>query len=299
MRSSLAILLLLVLPLARVSSAPLVEASVVIFPDGWAEVSLFISGIETAGCELKIQGEPHNLIVSGRGLVLNYTLRGSSLHIDTLGLGEVEVNYQTPSLTSKRGIIWNASLSLPSQVTHVLLPSDATVIGISTIPEEIGSEGDWIRLTFQTGSLWLSYKFESVVLKPKPTQPTSTSGGGVSATTETGGSELNRSSEPNRGVEARGPEGLPYLAYLIPVLLVALALLVRRASLKGEARGDEVEGSIIRELRARGGEATQAELTKALNLPRATVWRRLRKLEREGIVTLERKGNVTTVKLRR
>ncbi len=305
MRSSLVLLLLLMVPLAGLSSAPTIEASVVIFPDGWAEVSLLVSGIGTERYELKIQGEPHNLVVSSGGLLLNYTLRGNSLYIDTLGLEEVEVNYQTPSLTSKRGIIWNASLSLPSQLTHVLIPSDATIIGMSAIPEEIGSEGDWIRLTFQTGSLWISYKFESIVLQPKPVQTTVPRTERESATVpgterESGApaEETTRvSSTSNESAESQGK--LPYL-YAIPLLiLLPLLLLLSRRGSKEVVRGDEIEGSIIRELRARGGEMTQAELTKALNLPRATVWRRLRRLEREGIIELERRGNVTLVRLRR
>ncbi|MEM0017675.1 MAG: winged helix-turn-helix transcriptional regulator [Candidatus Korarchaeum sp.] len=295
MRSSLALLLLLILPLAGVSSTPITEAFVVIFPDGWAEVTLLVSGIETARYELKLQGEPHNLIVSSNGLLLNHTLRGSSLYVDTLGLAEVEVNYQTPSLTSKRGIIWNASISLPSQVTHVLVPSDATIIGISTVPEEIGSEGDWIKLKFQTGSLWISYKFETSVLQPRPTL-TSTSEVSASST------ELGEMRSLNQSATTQeSPVNTQYIIYLIPIILMipALLLLSRRASPKSFPKGDQIEESILRELRERGGEITQADLTKALNLPRATVWRRLRRLEREGLVSLERRGNVTVVRLRR
>ncbi|MCS7102958.1 MAG: winged helix-turn-helix transcriptional regulator [Candidatus Korarchaeum sp.] len=301
MRLLLALLMLLTVPLVEVSSAPLVEASVVIFPDGWAEVSLLVSGIETTRYELRIQGEPYNLIVSSNGLLLNYTMKGSSLYIDTLSLGEVEVNYQTPSLTSKHGIIWNASLSLPSQSTHVLIPSDATIIGISTIPEEIRSEGDWMRLKFQTGNLWLSYKFESVVLQPRPTPATSTRE--VSEETNSTPTERGEAKDSgNQSVKAQeSSESTPFLTYLIPIIFIAPALLLlsRKVSSKGVVRDDDVEGSIIKELRARGGEVTQAELTKALNLPRATVWRKLRKLESEGIIALERRGNATLVRLRR
>ncbi|MEM2542807.1 MAG: dTDP-4-dehydrorhamnose 3,5-epimerase [Candidatus Korarchaeum sp.] len=195
----------------------------------------------------------------------------------------------------ERGIIWNASISLPSQVTHVLVPSDATIIGISTVPEEIGSEGDWIKLKFQTGSLWISYKFETSVLQPRPTL-TSTSEVSASST------ELGEMRSLNQSATTQeSPVNTQYIIYLIPIILMipALLLLSRRASPKSFPKGDQIEESILRELRERGGEITQADLTKALNLPRATVWRRLRRLEREGLVSLERRGNVTVVRLRR
>lgn len=302
MRPHLLLLLLLAIQLMRVSSAPAVEASVVLLPDGWAEVSLSISGIETPSYEVRIQGRPYDLIVSSNGILLNYTISGSSLRIETLGLSDVEVNYWTPSLTSKQGIIWNASLSLPSQVTHVLIPSDATVVGISAIPEEIGSEGDWIRFTFNTGSLWVSYKFESIV-QPKrvtrATQPETSIPKGVS---ESEPKETSEGREAGQEISESSPQapGASYLIYLIPLLLIApVVLLARRAGQREVARVDEIEESIIRELRARGGEMTQADLTRALNLPRATVWRRLRRLEREGVISLERRGNSTLVRLRR
>lgn len=298
---TLILLLIIALSLLKVNSAPVTQASVVIFPDGWAEVTLTISGIESEKYEVRIQGAPYDLMVSSNGLLLNYTLRKDSLLIDTLGLGECEVNYQTPSLTSKQGIVWNASISLPSQLTVLLLPPGSTIIGMSKVPEEIGFEGDWLKLTFQTGSLWISYKFETKVLTQRKL---TTSNASKPMTQSNPKEEINANltkafedTETQRISYGDLASYVPYLLVLIPMILASvLALKLRKRD--SAQTGDEIEKLIIDELRARGGKATQAELTKALGLPRATVWRRLRKLEKEGVLVLERRGNVTTVRLK-
>jgi len=319
MRKVAIALVLILLPSLMSSSAPVIEATLIVFPDGWADVTLSVSSASSRYYDLKIGGDPQNLIVTSSGLILNYSLTGNLLRVDTLGLPQFEVNYQTQSLTSKIGVIWNLTLSLPSSSTKVYLPADATIVGISSLPDEISFEGDWIKLSFGTGTLWISYKLEKVSIPQRTvtgsevsTTTSVESRGNGSSSDETMTIEMNANEStsiksPENTTSFRGPEAYaPSDGYitlaLIPLILVIVsvsALLLIKNRTKGSVKYGEIEELIIRELRARGGEMTQSDLTKALGLPRATVWRRIRRMEREGILTLERRGNTTVVKLRR
>jgi uncharacterized membrane protein len=309
MRKVAVTLAFILLPSLMLSSAPVIEAALIVFPDGWVDVTLSVSGVSSRYYDLKIVGDPQNLIVTSSGLILNYSRSGSIIRVDTLGLPQFEVNYQTQSLTSKIGIIWNLTLSLPSSSTKVYLPADATIVGISSLPDEISSEGEWIKLSFGTGTLWVSYKLEKISTPLTVTRSqvrtevrTATSvteskgneSSGIEVSTESTISEIKTS------VPSKSSENSPfwYIYILVPVIVGVSALPLIRSRAKKVEYG-EIEELIIRELRARGGEMTQSDLTKALGLPRATVWRRLRKMEMEGILTLERRGNVTVVRLRR
>jgi uncharacterized membrane protein len=309
MRKIAVALAFILLPSLMLSSAPVIEAALIVFPDGWVDVTLSVSGVSSRYYDLRIVGDPQNLIVTSSGLILNYSRSGSIIRVDTLGLPQFEVNYQTQSLTSKIGIIWNLTLSLPSSSTKVYLPADATIVGISSLPDEISSEGEWIKLSFGTGTLWVSYKLEkistplTVTRSQARTEVRTATSVTESKGNESSGIEVSTEStisESKTSVPSKSSENAPfwYIYILVPIIVGVSALLLIRSRAKKVEYG-EIEELIIRELRARGGEMTQSDLIKALGLPRATVWRRIRKMEMEGILTLERRGNITVVRLRR
>jgi uncharacterized membrane protein len=53
---------------------------------------------------------------------------------------------------------------------------------------------------------------------------------------------------------------------------------------------DDVDRSIIRELKVRGGSALQSELQDSINVPKTTLWRHVKRLERLGVVRVEKVG---------
>ena len=309
MRKVAIALAFVLLPSLAFSSAPVTEATLIVFPDGWVDVTLSVSGVSSRYYDLRIVGDPQNLIVTSSGLILNYSRSGSIIRVDTLELPQFEVNYQTQSLTSKIGVIWNLTLSLPSSSAKVYLPADATIVGISSLPDEISSEGEWIKLSFGTGTLWISYKLEKISTPLTVTRSQArTEVRTATSVTESKGNESSRvkastesmTSESKTSVPSKSSENAPfwYIYILVPIIVGVSALLLIRSRARKVEYG-EIEELIMRELRARGGEMTQSDLTKALGLPRATVWRRIRKMEMEGILTLERRGNITVVRLRR
>lgn len=98
------------------------------------------------------------------------------------------------------------------------------------------------------------------------------------------------------------PPSLMYaLAIVIVLAGVAGGLLTRRRSIAGaEALHlSAVDNAILEALRKHGGEALQSVLQKELGIPRTTLWRHIRKLERLGYVAVERVDGVNKVRLLR
>jgi len=80
------------------------------------------------------------------------------------------------------------------------------------------------------------------------------------------------------------------------VLAVALLLHLRSRKLPPEEL-DDIDRAIIKALEKRGGSAMQSELQKELAIPKTTLWRHVRRLERAGILRVEKVGQQNRVVL--
>jgi len=85
-------------------------------------------------------------------------------------------------------------------------------------------------------------------------------------------------------------------AALAIVLVVALLLHSRSRKLSSEEL-DDIDRAIIKALERRGGSAMQSELQKELAIPKTTLWRHVRRLERAGILRVEKVGQQNRVVL--
>ncbi len=264
------------------SENPQLSVRVRLFPDGWADVELSVNLTEgEAFTVLPLMGDPEALLaVDEDRAPLNYSLEGGSVLIATLGSRRVTVFYQTPSLTAKSGGIWNVTVS-PNVTSWIAitLPNGSTVVGLSDVPERVQSEGERITLAFISDSVWVSYVI------PPPVGP-------------------GRGSARSGPGETEGPTrwaswGLP-AAVLAAGVGAAIALLIRsprRPAPSGEL--DSTDAAILEALARMGGEAYQADLIRSLRLPRSTVWRRIRRLAKEGYVELREGERGKVVRLRR
>ncbi len=301
----LLLLLVLVLVSAEAQASGSATAEVVLFPDGWVDVTITVELNETSsGLVIRMDGEPHNLmVVNGDGIPLNYSLDGPFLIVETLGSREIMIFYQTPSLTSKSGVMWNLSLDLDVDRLVVVVPSQLVIVGLSKLPDEISQSKKGLRILFSGGTASISYK----VAHGPVNQPIM--GGSVN----TGGAavETSRYTSLRGSSEAASSAGNPQREYqidrsLLPLIIAAVALasavsvviLRSRGKLTGDLKEGSLEYEILRELERRGGVAKQADLIRAVQAPRTTVWRKIRRLEEKGFVEVRREGEATIVMLR-
>jgi uncharacterized membrane protein len=98
------------------------------------------------------------------------------------------------------------------------------------------------------------------------------------------------------------------LSSFLPYVIVALVVIVAGALAYKVARRkrgspplaeylDEVDKEILERIKEHGGEVVQSVLYRELQIPKATLWRHVRRLERLGYVAVERMGRDNKVRL--
>ncbi len=301
------------------------SASLIVFPDGWVDVTVSVVVNDSSPLVFRLDGEPHYLLVEGDGLLLNYTSDGRVVRVDPMGSSVVNISYQTPSLTSKVGAVWNLTVNLRVDVVRVYLPKSSRIMGMSSIPQGIELRGEWMELTFDGGEIWIAYRLDRIPAEgtervspssephlsagsaqpsppPQTTIPSETRGG----ITGEGGVSGGTTSSPTNSSGGPSRKGSPTTLYLmLGALAASLAALgvVKLSSRRRKDRegwGEEADGleeRIISLLRERDGREYQSTIIREIGEPRATVWRKLRRMEREGKIRLRKEGRLTLVEL--
>ncbi len=108
--------------------------------------------------EVELPGFPYEslLVVDQDGLPLDASVTDEGALVDTLGSTGIVVTYLTSSLTSKTGAIW--TLNVTSTITiSVTLPQGSTIINLSEVPVEIGTNEDRPYVRMLPGDISVSY----------------------------------------------------------------------------------------------------------------------------------------------
>ena len=226
------------------------------------------------------------IVTSGDGLILDYNFTQNGLEVDTLGLTDIKISYFTQDLTNKTGRLWTFTIDAPVNIT-VKLPRELTVVGLNKVPLSISSEGGTLTILFEGGLLTLNY-----IVTPTKLTPTQISEVGLG--------------------------WLGYAALVAGVVFVggvvtwfslkrrpAAKLYVKEKRVidvekilasKPDLRADDKE--VLRFLAEAGGEAFEAELRSHFNLPKTSMWRMVRRLQREGLVGVKKVGGQNLVYIR-
>jgi uncharacterized membrane protein len=96
------------------------------------------------------------IITNGQDILLDYAVIDGAATIDTLGAEEVNILYTALDLVDKEGAIWTLNIETPL-IFSVRFPHEATIIGMSSIPNSITSIDDQYILTLNSGQQSVSY----------------------------------------------------------------------------------------------------------------------------------------------
>ncbi len=238
------------------------SAIIEVYPDGWCVVSIR-APVEDPIVEIPLLGQPTLLsVVDEEGLPLNYTLDGDRIVVDAEVADEINVTYETQSLTYKRGLVWSLNVSTTSySLVSVRLMGDPDVVGLSKTPISIREGPSYLELTIEP-PFTLDYVYTS--------PPGMDRGGG-------GGNSV-----------------LYYLLALLPALAMALFLL-NKGSRDKKFELDSTDMRILNSLAE--GEKSLSTIRVELSLPKTTAWRRVRRLESEGLVEVERTRSGSLIRL--
>jgi len=287
-----------VMPIQSSFSSPRV-LDLIIYPDGTTHVSAEIDVDPLAtDYELDLFGSSiDNFVVVGEnGFLLNTDVMGNSALIETFGSSIITIEYDIHDLVSKQGRVWTFSLDSPSDFT-LLLPKNSAIVGITNLPINMEIINDQNQLTLSVGDTEIDYLFSTTPIRSDPIVSdtpilqtdylTYTIVGGVVVVSIVGITAIIRFKQ-----KTVKPIQVQQSAQKIQTVDAETIF-----KLKPDLREDDKE--IVKFISNNGGYALESELRKKFLQPRTTMWRAVKRLERNGVIEIEKKDLQNLVKLRK
>jgi uncharacterized membrane protein len=231
------------------------------------------------------------------GFFLSSKIQGNIAVVETLGASTLTIDYDTHDLISKQGRIWSFNIDSPIDY-NLLMPKNIVIVGMSNYPLSMQIIDDQSHLSLPSGPLELNYFF-GVSTSPPNSTPTPTEsnidnsflyvGGGIAAAVIIGALFLKRSKQVIRKEQVKATTKLETDEKPLDTETIF--------KLKPELREDDKE--LINFISSNGGQAFESELRKKFLQPRTTMWRAVKRLERHGIIEIEKKELQNLVKLKK
>ncbi|GAB6135507.1 helix-turn-helix transcriptional regulator [Thermococcus prieurii] len=319
----LLIVVLLLAPHVAAQSIKSVEVSV--YASGYAKVTEVLTPPNySVAVEVPLLSENVTglSVLDENGKPLLFEKNGSVLTVYILNsTTRITITYFTDSLTSKEGKVWNLTYSFPYPVT-IKLPPGAVVVDLSDVPLTITSNSITMPPGNQSVSYILPPPTTSTTSSPSPTQtPTTTTTSSTSSTSPSTTSSIpspsvtpsttTTPSEPSTPASSGRRNLLPIIGLLAAMGIPAVAYWARNRKHPGglpiskdelkeklEAMGlTDEEINALLYVYDQGGRAKQADVRKALGIPKTTAWRMFKRLEEKGLVRVYKRGKENWVEL--
>lgn len=287
------------LPIQSSFSTPR-DLDLIIYPDGSTHISTEIDVDPfLTDYEVNLFGSTiDNLVVIGdSGFLLDVDVIDDTALIQTFGSSVITIEYDIHDLVSKQGRLWTFSLDSPSDFT-LLLPKNSAIVGMTNLPLNMEIINEQNQLTLSSGSTEIDYFFSINT---------------ISSTTE----EIVNEEDNSSNIIIVGIIGGIIVIALVSVIIItknkqknvkaidevvtipknSILDLETIFKLKPDLREDDKE--LIKFIFDNNGEALESELRKNFLQPRTTMWRAVKRLEREGVIEIEKKDLQNLVKLRK
>jgi uncharacterized membrane protein len=219
------------------------------------------------------------IVLDENQLAVDNEINEDNLTVFALGAERVIIEYDTIALTGKEAEVWTLVADNPYTLT-VFLPQNSTVIYLNMMPTAIDASGTGIKLSLYPGQWEISYVLPLV---------------------------------PDDGTEDNGEPWTIPLEYLIVAIVAVIAVVLLVLLIVRRRRGPNVEKTmkdypqlkkedkeVIGFLAEKGGKAFEAEIRERFpDMPRTSLWRLVRRLERLEIVEVKRIGLENQVQLKK
>ena len=286
------IIVAVLLPIQSSFSSPR-DLDLIIYPDGSTHVSTEID-IDPflTDYELNLFGSTiDNLVVVGDNeFLLDVDVIDNFVLIQTFGSSLITIEYDIHDLVSKQGKLWTFSLDSPSDFT-LLLPKNSAIVGMTNLPINMEIVDDQNQLTLSSGKTEIDYFFSTNTISD-PISDTKLEInyflyiviGGVVTAILIGIVIISRNKQKNsKSVNNTQKNNILDIETIF--------------KLKPDLRDDDKE--LVKFIFNNKGEALESELRKKFLQPRTTMWRAVKRLEREGVIEIEKKDLQNLVKLRK
>ena len=283
------------LPIQSSFSSPR-DLDLIIYPDGTTHISTEIDIDPFLNdYELNLFGSTiDNLVVIGDNeFLLDVDIIDNSALIQTFGSSVITIEYDIHDLVSKQGKLWTFSLDSPSDFT-LLLPQNSAIVGMTNLPINMEIINDQNQLTLSSGKTEIDYFFSTNIIS----------------------NSIENTNQEDYSVSAM-------IGGITVIVLVSIVIIVRNKQknvksiqkdttigyknnvldietifkLKPDLREDDKE--LVKFIFDNNGEVLESELRKKFLQPRTTMWRAVKRLEREGVIEIEKKDLQNLVKLRK
>lgn len=246
-----------------------------------------------------------NFVAVGEdGFLLSSEIIDDRVIIDTFGSSSIMIDYDIHDLISKEGRVWTFSLASPSDYS-LLMPSNSIIVGMNALPTNMDIENGQTRLELSSGFSEVSYIFamtNPLVTNPQATHPPITSpeesstdlwyiviiGSVVAAAAGVILVMSRKQGKSYPAIQTETPEPKPIGGGLDTETIFKM---------RPEMRDDDKD--IVKFISENGGEAFESDLRKKFLQPRTTMWRAVKRLERQGVIEITKKDLQNLVKLKR
>jgi uncharacterized membrane protein len=238
--------------------------------------------------------------VGDTGFLLSEEIVGDKATIDTLGSSSIIIDYDVQDLISKEGRVWTFSFDSPSDYT-LLMPKNSVIVGINGLPNNMELVDEQTKLNLTAGLSEINYIFAT---STNPTTP-----------------------KPIQDESLFNYVNVAVVVGPIIAAVIGVVLMLKRKQLKSlpsiiqtepisekqietksidtetifsfrpEMREDDKE--IVKFISNNGGQALESELRKKFLQPRTTMWRAVKRLERLGVIEIDKKDLQNLVKLKK
>jgi len=281
------------LPIQSSFSSPR-DLDLIIYSDGTTHVSTEID-IDPflTDYELNLFGSSiDNLVVVGdNGFLLDADVIDNTALIQTFGSSVITIEYDIHDLVSKQGRLWTFSLDSGTDFT-LLLPKNSAIVGMTNLPINMELINEQNQLTLSSGSTEIDYFFSTNTIV-NPIENTQNEKdyslyviiGGIIIGILASIIIIIRNKQKNVKV----------INEVIKIQKNDVLDLETIFKLKPDLREDDKE--LVKFIFNNNGEALESELRKKFLQPRTTMWRAVKRLEREGVIEIEKKDLQNLVKL--
>jgi uncharacterized membrane protein len=206
-----------------------------------------------------------NFVTVGEdGFLLSGEVIGNKATIDTFGSSSITVDYDIHDLISKEGRVWTFSFESPSDYT-LLMPTSSIIVGMSTIPKNMEIIEDQTKLELSTGVTEINY----ILGVPQ--------------------NKKNKSKSSQSTIQTDIISDKPTDEKFVEPQAIF--------DFRPDMREDDKK--IVNFISESGGQVFESDLRKKFLQPRTTMWRAVKRLERLGVIEINKKDMQNLVILKK
>ena len=270
-----------------------------LFPDGSTHVTYSLeSDPFLPDTEVSLYGDSvENLVAEDEnGFPLTTQSEKNILQVETLGSSNILINYDTYSLISKDGKIWSFEINSPVEF-NVVMPENSVIVGMSTFPIDMNVDSDRTKILLPSGMAEITY-FLAVAESSQvlPTEEIPVPEGDNSMMYVAGGAAVAIAAIAAIALKMKNKPKQIVSTSQTTVLEKNEPFNIQRVLEMPDLREDDKE--IIKFIHENGGSALESDLRKKFLLPRTTMWRAVKRLERYELIEITKKDLQNLIKLR-